>query len=140
MTMKKLIICLIMAAVTFSCSLNNDESTVVDTQELLPIEDVEIPDAFELGQTYEIAVTYLRPTTCHAFNDIYYLKQGNKRTVAIVSTVFNSNGNCEVLTNNVLGATFDFEATELGSYVFKFWKGKDSEGQDTYLTVEVPVN
>ncbi len=128
-----------MAAVTFSCSLSS-ESTGVDTQELLPIENVTLPEAFELGETYEIAVTYLRPTTCHAFNDIYYLKQGNERTVAIVSTVFNSNGNCEVLNDTVLGATFDFEAEEPGSYIFKFWKGKDAEGQDTYLTVEVPVN
>jgi hypothetical protein len=139
MTMKKLIICLIMATITFSCSLTN-ESTPVDTQELLPIENIDIPEEFELGQTYEIAITYLRPTTCHAFNDIYYLKQGNERTVAVVSTIFSSNGNCEALTDTVLGATFDFEATEPGSYVFKFWKGKDSEGQDTYLTVEVPVN
>lgn len=128
-----------MAAVTFSCSLTS-ESTPVDTQELLPIEDITIPEEFVLGETYEIAVTYLRPTTCHAFNDIYYLKQGNERTIAVVSTVFSSNGNCETLNDTILGATFDFEAEESGSYIFKFWKGKDAEGQDTYLTVEVPVN
>ena len=129
-----------MAAVTFSCSINSESTGGVDTQELLPIENATLPEEFELGQTYEIAVTYLRPTTCHAFNDIYYLKQDNARTIAIVSTIFNSNGNCETLNNIVLGATFDFEAEESGSYIFKFWKGKDDEGQDTYLTVEVPVN
>jgi len=137
--MKKIIICLIIAATTFSCSLPDDSSSA-DTQELLPIENVDLPDEFTLGETYEISVTYLRPTTCHAFNDIYYLKQGNERTIAVISTVFNSNGSCSVLTNTELGATFDFEALTEGSYIFKFWKGKDEAGEDIYLTVEVPVN
>jgi hypothetical protein len=136
--MKKLIIYLIIVVVTFSCSPTND-SVLVDTQEFLPVESVDIPEEFELGQTYEITVTYLRPTTCHAFNDIL-LVNNNTVKVFIIGTVFNSNGNCTELTNTELGATFDFEATSPGSYIFKFWKGKNEGGEDVYLTVEVPVN
>ena len=66
-------------------------------------------------QTYEITIFYMRPSTCHAFNDIYYRKHQNERTVAVVSTVFQSNGNCTNLEDTELEASFDFKATESGS-------------------------
>ncbi|WP_452225525.1 hypothetical protein [Lacinutrix chionoecetis] len=133
--MKKLLI-LIIGLVTFSCSLSDDSPT--DYQELLPVEEAVLPEEFVLNETYEITLVYLRPTTCHAFSDIYYLKENNERTVAVISTVFQSNGNCTALGTE-LEATFNFKATQTGSYVFKFWQGEDDNGEDTYLTVEVPV-
>ncbi len=134
--MKKIIVLLIVAVLS---SCNNDDASLNDYQELLPVESAMVPDEFELGQTYEITIFYMRPSTCHAFNDIYYRKHQNERTVAVVSTVFQSNGNCTNLEDTELEASFDFKATESGSYIFKFWKGKDEEGEDTYITVEVPV-
>lgn len=136
--MKKIIIYLILITATFSCSVSSDDS-LLNSQELLPIENVTIPEMFALGETYEIIVSYLRPTACHAFNDIYYVKYNNERTVAVISTVFNNNGNCTDLEDEELEASFNFTATEFGSYVFKFWKGLDNNGQDTYLVIEVPV-
>ncbi len=133
--MKKLLICLI-AIATFSCSTSDDSPTSYN--ELLPIESAMVPEEFEIGETYEITITYLRPTTCHAFNDIYYAKHNNERTVAVVSTVFESNGNCTTIESE-LEASFNFKPTESGSYVFKFWQGEDESGEDTYLVYEVPV-
>lgn len=134
--MKKLFVFFIIAVLS---SCNNDDASFNDYQELLPVESAMVPEEFELGQTYEITIFYLRPSNCHAFNDIYYRKYQNERTVAVVSTVFQSNGNCTSLEDAELEASFNFKATELGSYIFKFWKGKDENGEDTYLTVEVPV-
>ncbi|WP_055436290.1 hypothetical protein [Lacinutrix algicola] len=133
--MKKILILLIGFA-TFSCSVSDD--SLVTYQDPMPIETAVLPDAFVLDEIYEINLTYLRPTTCHAFNDIIYKKHNNERTVVIIGTVFQSNGNCTDLGTE-LEASFNFKATEEGSYIFKFWQGKDDNEEDIYLTIEVPV-
>ena len=133
--MKKILV-LLLTLVVFSCSTSNDDSLTF--QELLPVDNVILPTEFQLNETYEIDLTYIRPTTCHAFNDIYYLKHDNERTVAIISTYFGSNGDCTELTTE-LEATFEFKATQTGSYIFKFWQGENENGEDEYLTIEVPV-
>ena len=35
--------------------------------------------------------------------------------------------------------TFNFMVTGNGSYIFKFWQGEYANGDDQYLTIEVPV-
>ena len=120
----------------FSCSLSDD--TNENYFEILPIESVIIPEEFELNEVYEITLNYLRPTDCYAFNDIYYLRENNERTVAIIAEVFSNNGFCEEI-NTELERTFNFQATSTGSYIFKFWQGEDVDGEDQYLIVEVQV-
>ena len=120
----------------FSCS--TDDDSLVTQFELIPVESAEVPEEFILGNSYRIDLTYLRKTTCHAYNSIYFRTEGNERTVAVVNTVFVSNGDCEEL-NSELEASFHIDVLQLGSYVFKFWKGTDESGEDIYDIVEVPV-
>ena len=117
-----------------SCSLDDDE--IRDYQELLPIDTVIIPESVQVGEAETILINYTRPTNCHAFNDIYYAKNNNERTVAIISTYFASNGNCSSL-NAETETSFKFKADEAGIYVFKFYQGKDANNEDIYLTYEV---
>ena len=133
--MKKLLILLIVLT-TFTCTIDDDSSSTY--QELLPIETAILPEEFVVNEIQEVIITYLKPTDCHAFNTIYYLKNNNERTIAVVSSVFENNNNCSELGTE-LEATFNFKATEVGSYIFKFWQGKDDNEEDTYLIVEVPV-
>lgn len=135
--MKKIIIIIIVLNTILSCSISDDSP--VTTQELLPVKSVTIPENFALNETYEIELRYLRPTNCHGYRDIYFSKNNNERTVAIISTYFLGNENCTPFTNEELETSFNFKATELGSYIFKFWKGLDDNGEDIYLIIEVPV-
>lgn len=124
-----------LAVCTLSCSVGDDSDNSYN--ELLPVEEALVPTEFERGETYDINITYIRPTTCHAFNDIYYVSESNERTIAVVATVFQNN-NCsgsETLTE----ASFSFKATTEDLYIFKFWQGEDENGEDQYLIVEVPV-
>lgn len=133
--MKKLIL-YTFAFFALSCSLNDD--TTNDYQELLPIETAQMPENVTVGVAEEIFLTYLRPTNCHAYNDIYYTKNESERTVAIVSTYFASNNNCTMLdSDNELEASFRFQAAEPGMYTFKFWQGKNDEDEDEYLIYEL---
>ncbi|WP_034060091.1 hypothetical protein [Lacinutrix jangbogonensis] len=133
--MKKLIF-LLVGLVLFSCS-SSDES-LENYQEAIAIESVILPTDFMTDETYEITVTYLRPTTCHAFNDIVYLKHNDQRVVHVIGTVFINNGNCTEL-NTELEASFNFKETVAGTYILKFWQGKDDNGEDIYLTEEITV-
>jgi len=134
--MKKLIILGFILTLFSSCDINNDGSDFV--LEILPVESVDIPDSFTLGEVYPITVTYLRPSTCHQFREFYYAKDNNIRTVAVITYNFLDN-DCQDLENELVQETFNFKVTGNGSYIFKFWQGEDDNGENQYLTIEVPV-
>lgn len=130
--MKKLVAYYLILFFILSCSPQDDGSPDV-IYEMLPVESATLPDEFLLGHTYEITLTYIRPSTCYGFNNIYYLKEANERTIAIVAYLVSGNNNCETL-NEETETSFNFKATNGGSYIFKFW-----QGENNYMIVEVPV-
>ena len=134
--MKRFIVLCLSLVLFSSCNIDDDGTTY--SFDVLPVESVDIPNEFTLGETYPITVSYLRPSTCHAFKEFYYLKENNERTVAPITYVFDRN-DCETLENELVEATFNFIVTSNGSYIFKFWQGEDNEGEAQYLTIEVPV-
>ena len=134
--MKRLLVFCLTLILFASCSVDDDSTSF--SFEVLPIESVDIPDEFELGETYPITVSYLRPSTCHGFKEFYYLKENNERTVAPITYVFDNN-DCQSLEDKLVEATFNFIVTSNGSYIFKFWQGEDTDGETQYLTIEVPV-
>ena len=133
--MKKLLVLLIGLTI-FSC--NSADDSLDDYQEAMPIESVTLPQEFIVNEEYDITLTYLRPTTCHAFNDILYQKLNNERTIHVIGTVFQNNGNCTEL-NTELEASFNFKPTLAGTYTFKFWQGIDDNEEDIYLIEEITV-
>ncbi|MFY0712066.1 hypothetical protein J1D01_00180 [Seonamhaeicola sp. NFXS20] len=119
-----------------SCSVDDDGANY--SFEILPVESVDMPTEFVLGETYPITISYFRPSTCYAFRDFYYLKELNERTVAPINYVFEDD-NCETLTDELVEVTLNFIVTSNGSYIFKFWQGDDDNGESQFLTIEVPV-
>jgi len=136
MFMNKLIVYCALLCILMSCSLSGDDEPNYHF-EVLPIESVEIPDTFTLGETYPITVSYFKPSSCYTFNDFYYLSELNERTVAVINTVFDDQVCTQAL--ELTDATFNFKVISNGSYIFKFWQGEDENGEDLYYTVEVPV-
>ncbi|AXG69069.1 hypothetical protein KORDIASMS9_01288 [Kordia sp. SMS9] len=139
--MKKILfLALILSSVLFnSCSVDDVASDIQFQFEFIPIESVEMPSIFNLGSTHTISVTYKRPSTCHTFSNFDYQQQPqNLRIVAVVNFVTPGN-NCEPLEEEFKTETFNFSALDLEPYTFRFWQGKDDEGQDIFLTYEVPV-
>lgn len=118
-----------------SCSIENNSEDFYF--EVMPIESVETPESFVFGQTYEISITYNRTTSCHEFYDFVYDIDEHERTIAVVDVVY-TNAECEE-TNELVTVSFDFSVTSLDTYLFKFYKGKDDNGDDIYHLVEIPV-
>ncbi len=139
--MKKVLLLGIIITSVLSCSLDNSTEEEFFF-EILPIESVTLPSEMRYQESYTINYTYFKPSTCHIFNDLYYLSEGNFRTIAVINTVLNEVNNvvCQPLTDELEERSFTFFCSNnSGSYVFKFWKGKDEIGEDVYTFVEVPI-
>jgi len=139
--MKKVLLLGIIITSVLSCSLDNSTEEEFFF-EILPIESVTLPSEMRYQESYTINYTYFKPSTCHIFNDLYYLSEGNFRTIAVINTVLNEVNNvvCQPLTDELEERSFTFFCSNnSGSYVFKFWKGKDENGEDVYTFVEVPI-
>jgi len=136
--MKKLFLLCFTLLTFLSCSIDDVNNDINYNFEFIAIEDVIIPSTFVQGETYDITVSYYRPSTCHAFHDFYYLKDGATRTIAVINAVNNSL-NCEDIEDELVEVSFQFIAVYNQVYVFKFWQGEDENGNDVYLIYEVPI-
>lgn len=135
--MKKYIGLLTICWLFFSCSLDDGNQT---TFEVLPIESIELPSSFTLNESYEIPITFYRPTNCHAYNGIISNPHNNERSIAVSSYIVNNNA-CTAYSNNegLAENSFTFLVKYDYTYVFKIWKGTDEQGNDVFETIEVPV-
>ena len=121
----------------FSCSIDDDSGNIM--QELAPTVSVEMPENMFFGQTNSIAVTYKKPSSCHYFSGFDVSKNGNTITVGVVTSYRTTNTNCSE-TGNLLAVTeLNFVAERNDFYIFKFWRGTNSEGENLFLTREVTV-
>ena len=105
----------------------------------LQIVSADVPESFDLNETYEIRVRYLRPSACVFFEgfDITSEATTTRNVVAIGSDFYE-----EACTQAVeeLEATFNFICLYEEPYLFRFWTGEDENGNQQYLEIEVPVN
>lgn len=141
--MKKLLsLLLIVLLVATACS--TDDGDRIDFHvEFVPVLDVDLPTTVTPGQTYEMKVNFSLPTDCHYFDGFYYMPEGNTRTVAVQTIVLNDIS-CEAPINGNANEqkSFNFYCSpgyQFDSYIFKFYRGQDAEGQDQYLEVEIPI-
>lgn len=138
--MKKIaLVTLIIILTLTSCSLDDGQSGHDFYLEVMPIESVEVPEYFVLGETYQINVTYIQPSNCYYFNDFIYEINGQQRTVAVVNTVYNIDNNTCAEEPEEVTVHFDFQVNASDTYLFKFYQGEDENGEDQYYLVEVPV-
>lgn len=133
--MKKILSLIALFFLFNSCTLDNDNKYLF---QLMPIQSVEIPTEFTLGETYKIKMFYIRPTTCHGFSSLYYDRNLNIRTIAIENAVLQGT-TCEDTPTDLVEHSFDFQVTSNGSYIFKFFQGHDANGSSIFLEYEIPV-
>ncbi len=123
----------------FGCTDDDDNQGFF--YELVTIEQASLPDQFVRGQTYAIDVSYFRPSDCHSFVGFDYNRLGNERTVAVVNLVVDEAGrDCTDLEQtDLVDASFNFIVGFETSYIFRFWQGRDDNGTNQFLIIEVPV-
>lgn len=121
-----------------SCSI--DDNAPNYSFEVIPVESFTVPDSFETGGLYTITLQYRMPTNCHIYSGIYYEKSSDTRVIGITSQV-PTGAVCNTAVPELRTATFQFECTPgYQHYVFKFYKGKDDQGNNIFEEVTIPVN
>ncbi|MGB5171039.1 hypothetical protein [Eudoraea sp.] len=121
----------------FGCS-NDDNNYHEYHLEYAAVISADLPDEFIQGRTYRINVTIELPNSCYYYYDQYdYFYEGTSRLIYPVVHV-DDDVPC---TLNITETTFSIPVQALQSepYIFKFYQGEDAEGQDMFLTIEVPV-
>ncbi len=121
----------------FGCSSDDDNQSFF--YELVTIEQATLPDQFTRGQTYVVNVTYFRPSSCHSFVGFDYDRIANERTVAIVNLVVDQTNCTNLEETELIEESFNFIVGQENSYIFRFWQGKNNEGENQFLIIEVPV-
>lgn len=134
--MKKFICLSIVFYLFMSCTSYDVTST--ERLVILPVTEVAFPATFAENEVTEIPIKYALPDGCHRYYDLYYNKDSNTRTVAIVA-VQAKQGAC---TQSVTTMTqiLKFKPTLAGTYTFKFYKGKDATGLDAFYEFQAVVN
>ena len=134
--MKKLIALICIIVLSISCTQEPDGPRV--HFELLKVESVVLPTTFTVNTVNEIEVTYSRPSSCHGFEGFYYNRDGFNRTIAVLNYVIEEQG-CLPLLNQLQTKILRFKPATTGTYLLKFWKGKDANGVNLYEEFSVVV-
>jgi hypothetical protein len=134
--MKKLPLLIFVAYLILGCSKDDGESL---NQELAPTVSVNIPDSLKTGQAYEFDVLYRKTTHCHYFSGFDVSKNENTIVVGVVNNYRSVNNNCSTNGNLQETAKLNFVVEREDFYIFRFWQGKSSVGEDMFLTKEVPI-
>ena len=132
--MKNLLLILIATCLFAACSKEEPQKFSL---EILPVESFILPDTLVLGTTHVFKIKYKRPSNCHYFEGFYYKRSLNERTVAISISVLQDN--CTPLTGTPVEVELKFLASNNGTYIFKFYKGKDSAGNNLFVSDTIPV-
>lgn len=135
--MLKIGILLFLVVFFTGCQLDDDGDNFF--YEFIPVQSAELPDQFSRGETVKINVAYQRPTDCHSFGGFDYQRLGKERTVTVVNVVVNDKPCNDLDTEDPVEVSFDFNVGHEDSYVFRFWQGKNDQGENQFLIVEVPV-
>ncbi|GAA0872809.1 hypothetical protein GCM10009117_19560 [Gangjinia marincola] len=121
-----------------SCSLDDGDDFVFD---VAPTISVDLPDSLQKGQTYQFKVIYERESTCQAGYGFNYSTDGNERFISVLTQTQVGATNCvenDTLTG-IISLNFIVDGTIDDFYVFNFWQGEDEDGEQEYLSIEVPV-
>lgn len=139
MSLKKsisLLLCFLVLGMT-SCKLEDDGVNFRFVA--LQIVSADVPESFNLNETYEIKVRYLRPSACVLFEGFDITSEDTTtRNVVAIGTDFYEQTCTQAVEE--LEATFNFICLYEQTYLFKFWTGEDENGNQQYLEIEVPVN
>lgn len=135
--MKKILILSICLLLFYSCLINNDKHLNYN-YEVLPIDEFTAPTSFNFGEKDTIKLKYSLKNGCYSFYDVYYEYLDTTRIVGIKSVIALDRECTEAIIQ------YDYNlivtATQEEDYVFRFFKGKDNNGENIFEDIVVPVN
>jgi len=132
--------CIIILSLTLlqGCSIDDNSDGVI--QDLAPITSVNIPTSFVASQTYEIVLNYRRPSDCHYFAGLDISQKQNEVTIGVVNHSKTSSSDCSKNGDLSKTTSLNFVVERNDFYIFKFWKGENSVGEDEFIIKKIPIS
>jgi hypothetical protein len=133
--MKKILLVVFTSIVLLSCS---DNDAINFEYTFVPIAEIIAPVSFTFGETDTLKLKYTLPNGCYHFNDLYYEYKDSTR-IAAISAIRELNTYC---TEAIITEEYNLlvRASQKEDDTFKFWKGKDTNEENIFEEVIVPVN
>ena len=127
---------IVIGVVLISCS--QEDNNVISDVQSLKIDSVKLAsETMTLGSSQSITTYSQFQENCEGFYGYDYKSNVNERVVTALS--FKNEDVCG--SKKVTGASFiNFAPKEIGTYSFRFWQGKNSSGNDIWLTKTIVVN
>lgn len=120
-----------------SCSNDNDDHDY--HLEYVSVKSADVPDEFDYGNTYEIEITIDLKNSCHFFYGQFdYFYDEDTRLIYPIVHIDDEVGCNPIITEKTF--KIPIKITQKEPYILKFYQGEDEDGDDTFLTIEVPVN
>ncbi|MFK5889616.1 MAG: hypothetical protein QM486_02660 [Flavobacteriaceae bacterium] len=133
--MKNILLLSILFLSFSSCNKNNDLLPL--KLKSAPVTELEVPESFQFGETYNLNITYNLPSSCYRFFNIDYVYNGRERDINIL-IYEDTKAICPQVT--VLGhKIIPIKVLQHEDYTFNIWKGKDDSGKDIIESIVVPV-
>lgn len=131
---------LLFVLLNWGCDISDDGAKYYFVP--LQITAVDVPESFQLNESYNIGVTYLRPNGCTGFQGFDVISEESEahtiRQVVAIGAEFDESP-CEEI-NEELQENFQFICLYSKPYLFRFYTGDNEAGEPQYLEVEVAVN
>ncbi len=139
--MKKVIVPFVLLMVVLSlssCDLDDGQNFQFTT---LKVVEADLPESFELNETYDIEVTYQRPNGCTFFEgfDVTKTAETDRDVVVIGTEIVDGDTACTQAIEEV-NAVLRFNVIFSGEYHFRFYAGNNGENDPLYIEYTVPVN
>lgn len=138
--MKKIVLICFSILLIFSVASCNDDrlegNEVVDVN-AVKIDSVKIANYTMDVMTIQSIQTYSNYNkNCEGFYGYDYLYSGSFER-QVISYKFKTDANCEESVTKV--SQINFRPQKIGTYVFKFYKGKDDSGKNLYIEENIVV-
>lgn len=104
----------------------------------LPIDEAKTPVSFTYKTSDTIVLKYTLPNACFSFNNVYYEYDRNSRIVGI-NVIKDLEKTCNQATIEK-EIKLPIHVLQEEDYIFKFYKGKDANGDIIFEEITVPVN
>lgn len=104
----------------------------------LPIDEAKTPVSFTYKTSDTIVLKYTLPNACFSFNNVYYEYDRNSRIVGI-NVIKDLEKTCNQATVEK-EIKLPIHVLQEEDYIFKFYKGKDANGELIFEEITVPVN
>jgi len=125
---------IILSLFVLSCS----EETPLFEFSTLPIDEAKTPVSFTYKTSDTIVLKYTLPNACFSFNNVYYEYDRNSRIVGI-NVIKDLEKTCNQATIEK-EIKLPIHVLQEEDYIFKFYKGKDANGDLIFEEITVPVN